>query len=194
MLWPRSLGALVLGVTHWALANHIVSSKVCLPLIKIGRRSIYISFLATGKLRPLIELRSVCGWPLIMVRFLQFWLSRCCLSSLLAKISVVYVSDGQPYVPAAPLLLAPRITYLNKILSTPNCNAIHINRAANKDCMSAVGRCGPFYVAHCVGNPLPLLKERFTTTFSLQFERLTPIYEGKRIPPQGIREPTLDEL
>ena len=129
-----------------------------------------------------------------MVRFLQFWLSGCCLSLLLAKIFVVYVSDGQPYVPTAPILLGPRITYLNKILSTPKYNAIHINRAANKDCLSAVGRCGPFYVAHCVGNPLPLLKERFTKTFSLQFERLTPIYEGKIIPPRGIREPTLEEL
>ena len=28
----------------------------------------------------------------------------------------------------------------------------------------------------------------------MQFEWLTPIYEGKIIPPRGIREPTLEEL
>lgn len=83
---------------------------------------------------------------------------------------------------------------LKTILASPNSNAIHINRAVNRDCLSAIGRCGPFYVAHCVGNPLPMLKERYTQNFDIHFSRLTDVYGGRRSPPRGVRELTPEEM
>ena len=72
---------------------------------------------------------------------------------------------------------------LKTILASPNSNAIHINRAVNRDYLSAIGRCGPFYVSHCVGNPLPMLKERYTQIFDIHFSRLTDVNGGRRSPP-----------
>ena len=59
-------------------------------------------------------------------------------------------------------IMEDRLRMLKTILASPNSNAIHINRAVNRDFLFAIGRCGPFYVAHYVGNPLPMLKERYT--------------------------------
>ena len=83
---------------------------------------------------------------------------------------------------------------LKTILASPNSNAIHINRAVNRDCLSAIGRCGPFYVAHYVGNPLPMLKERYTQIFDIHFSCLTDVYGGRRSPPWGVKELTPEEM
>ena len=87
-----------------------------------------------------------------------------------------------------------RLRMLKMILASPNSNAIYINRAVNRDCLSEIDICGPFYVAHCIGNPLPMLNERYTQIFDIHFPRLTYEYGGKRFPPRGVRELMLEEM
>ena len=83
---------------------------------------------------------------------------------------------------------------LKTIRASPNRNVIHINRDANRDFMSTIGKCGPFYVSNYTGNPLLMLKESYTQIFDIRFARLIDVYDGKISPPKGIKEPISKEI